>query len=167
MKYLFGTAALVLFLSVRVSAADLVALGPDGLGPIKLGMDVAQLARQLAEPLVEPSNPEDRSCWYVESSKHPHVRFMIEDGRLRRIEVESPQIVAFGAIRVGDPEQAVARVFGKRVVKEPHKHGGAEDHYLTVGLNRHTAIRFETTSGKIDLFYIGGVKQVQYVEGCR
>jgi hypothetical protein len=38
--------------------------------------------------------------------------------------------------------------------------------WITVRLSRSTAIRFETADGKVNLFYLGGPKQVQYVEGC-
>jgi hypothetical protein len=165
-KRLLATTTLLLVLTARAANPDVAVLGPGGLGPIKLGMSIAQLANQLGEPLTEPSDPEERSCWYVESAKHPDVRFMIEDGRLRRIDVQSTRVAALGAIHVGDSEQAVKRRFGTSIVQTPHHYGGPKDHYLTVRLNRSTAIRFETTDGKVDLFYLGGLEQVQYVEGC-
>jgi hypothetical protein len=166
MKRLLATTALLLVLTARAADPDVAVLDASGLGPIKLGMSVAQLASQLGEPLTEPSDPEERSCWYVESSKHPDVIFMVEDGRLRRIDVQSMRVAAPGAIRVGDSEQTVKRRFGTRVVQAPHHYGGPRDHYLTVRLNSSTAIRFETTDGKVDLFYLGGLEQVQHVEGC-
>jgi hypothetical protein len=167
MKRLLATTALLLVLTARAADPDVAVLEPSGLGPIKLGMSVAQLASQLGEPINEPSDPKERSCWYVESSKHPDVQFMVKDGRLRRIDVQSTRVAALGAIRVGDSEQTVKRRFGTRVVQAPHHYGGPKDHYLTVRLNSSTAIRFETTDGKVDLFYLGGLEQVQLVEGCR
>jgi hypothetical protein len=47
---------------------------------------------------------------------------------------------------------------------QPHSDGGL---YLTVlSPDGKHAMRFETSQGKVTLFYAGAFEQVQYTEGC-
>lgn len=159
------TAALFLWLfALHPVVAQTV--GPQGLGPVRFGMTLSQLSRVLGEELQAPADPEDRGCFYVDTKRFPEVWFMIEGGRLQRIDVRSTAVATSQGIRVGDSVEKVKRVYGPRLTDEPHHYSGPEDRYLTVKLNAKVGVRFETTGPIIGNFYVGGLSQIEYVEGC-
>jgi hypothetical protein len=138
----------------------------DGVGLVKVGMTLTDLNKVLGEKHSMPKNKEDQGCFYVRSVEHPHVAFMIEDGRLVRVDVDGPGIPTAEGIQIGDSEEHARQVYGGRARVEAHHYipGG---HYLTVrSKDGRYGIRFETEKGKIQRFYAGRFAAVQYVEGC-
>jgi hypothetical protein len=160
--------ALALALSAAGARADgTVTVTPAGIGPIRIGMPLAALAEALGEPITVPDDPDERACFYVYPRRFPGVGFMVDEGRLRRIDVRSEGAQTAEGIRVGDPVSKVEAAFGSRLKDEPHHYTGPEDRYLTVTFEEGTlALRFETHAGRIVVFYAGSFQQVQYVEGC-
>jgi hypothetical protein len=138
----------------------------DGVGPIKAGMTLSQLNAVLQERFSLPADKNDRGCFYVTPSKHPHLSLMIENGRLARIDVDSRGVATSEGIQVGDTEAQAMNVYGSRLKIEPHHY--TEGHYLTVRSSEgRFGIRFETEQGKITTFYSGRYNAIQYVEGCQ
>jgi hypothetical protein len=138
----------------------------DGVGPVKIGMTVPELNTVLHQRFSMPKDKDEQACFYVKPTKHPHIAFMIEDGRLSRADVDGPGISTAEGIQVGDSEEHAHRVYGPRLKVEPHKYID-DGHYLTVrSTDGRYGIRFETEKGKIQRFYAGRFKAVQYVEGC-
>jgi hypothetical protein len=141
----------------------------DGVGPAKVGMTLAQLNAALGERFTKPSEKGEEgeggdACFYVKTAKHPHLSFMIEDGRLSRVDVDAPGIRTTEGSQVGDSEAKVQKVYGSKLKVEPGAYGGR---YLTVrSPDGHYGIRFETDEAKITGFYAGQFKTIQYVEGC-
>jgi hypothetical protein len=81
------------------------ALSPTGLGPVHAGMSVADASQALGGPLDAPTDP---ACSYVKSASAPDgVSFMIVDGAVARIDVESPDIATERGARIGDTEESV------------------------------------------------------------
>jgi hypothetical protein len=138
----------------------------DGVGPVKIGMTLPELNTVLHQRFSMPKDKDEQACFYVKPTKHPHIAFMIEDGRLSRADVDGPGISTTEGIQVGDSEEHARRVYGPRLKVEPHKYF-EDGHYLTVrSTDGRYGIRFETEKGKIQRFYAGRFKAVQYVEGC-
>jgi hypothetical protein len=79
---------LTLLVAVVYFAGDGWVVRQDGVGPVKVGMSLSQLNLALQEKFVMPQDKEDQGCFYVTSTKHPQVSFMIENGRLVRIDVD-------------------------------------------------------------------------------
>jgi hypothetical protein len=147
-------------------AADTWVVREDGVGPVKIGMSLSQLDAVLHERFLMPPNKNDQGCFYANPKLHPYISFMIENGHLVRIDVESPGVSTSTGIRVGDWESHVQQVYGSRVKVEAHKYVDT-GHYLTVrSSSGHYGIRFETDQGKITSFYAGTFEAIQYVEGC-
>lgn len=148
-------------------ASDVWVLHEDGIGPVKVGMSLSQLNTVLHEKFSMPGSKDDQGCFYVNPTKNPHVAFMIEDGRLARIDVDGPGVATAEGIQVGDSEARALQVYGSRLKVEPHAYTGPEGHYLTVrSKSGRYGIRFETDKGKIETFYAGRFEAVQYIEGC-
>jgi len=138
----------------------------DGVGPLTIGMKLSQVNKTLHENLTMPKDTADEGCLYVKTTKHPHIAFMIEDGRLTRVDVNARGIFTVEHIQVGDSEARAIRVYGQRLEVGPH-HYIDEGHYLTFrSRDGRYGIRFETDKGKILTYYAGEFKSVQYVEGC-
>ena|ERR1035441_3494437 len=162
---------LLTFLGVMVliaicSAADGWVIRQDGVGPVKIGMSLSQLNTALHARFAMPQNKEDQGCFYVTATKHPQVSFMIENGRLVRIDVDKTGVPTTEGVQVGDSEEHAKQVYGPQLKIEPHHY--TDGHYLTVGSKSGGhGIRFETENGKIATFYAGTFEAIQYVEGCQ
>ena len=137
----------------------------DGVGPVKIGMTLAQLRATLHQKLPEEESGTE-NCFYVHAQGHDHLAFMIEDGKVSRIEVDARGIATSAGIQVGDSEADVRRVYGAKVKVSEHKYIDT-GHYLTVkSADGRYGVRFETDQGKILTFYAGKYDSIQYVEGC-
>src|SRR5882724_8031159 len=142
------------------SAADNWVLRDDGIGPIKIGMSLSQLSAVLHERFSKPTEEwESQECFYVKPRRRPHIAFMIEDGRLTRIDVDGAGISTSTGIQVGDSESHVLKVYGSKLKVGPAQY--TEGHYLTArSSDGHHGIRFETDQGKIGSFYAGRYESI-------
>ena len=140
----------------------------DGVSSIRIGMTLRQLNTVLHENFSLPQDKEEQACFYVDSAKHPHISFMVVNGRVARIDVDRPGVFTAKGIQVGDSEADAVRAYGRRLKIEPHAYTGPEGHYLTVrpGDGRY-GIRFETDGKTITMFYAGRFDAIQYIEGCQ
>lgn len=156
---------LLVFVAANALAADTWVVRFDGVGPVKIGMTLAQLSTALHQKFTEEESGSE-GCFYVHANGHGHVGFMIEDSKLVRVDVEAPGISTVTGIQVGDAEARVRRVYGSRVKVTEHKYIDT-GHYLTVrSADGALGVRFETDKGKITTFYAGTYEAIQYVEGC-
>ena len=163
--------------SAKTAAADTPAAAADsspeswrlsetGIGPVRVGMTVAEAAAALSLP---PAAPDTQDCAYVGLGGLPAgVSLMTEGGRIVRVDVDDSSSVATArGARVGWTEARVLALYpGARV--EPHKY--EDGHYLVVipGAPADTVHRivFETARGVVTRFRGGVVPAVEYVEGC-
>jgi hypothetical protein len=157
---------LVTLLLVATSfASDEWVIREDGVGPVKVGMTLAQLSAALHQKLSEDESGSE-NCFYVHARGHAHVSFMIEEGKLVRIDVDEPGVATSTGIRVGDSEAHARQVYGAKLKVTEHKYIDT-GHYLTVrSADGRYGVRFETDKGKITMFYAGKYDAIQYVEGC-
>lgn len=139
----------------------------NGAGPVKIGMSLSELDIALHERFTMPTEKDDQGCFYVNSAKHPHISFMIEDGRVVRVDVDSAGIPTAQGVQVGDSEEHALQVYGPKL-KVSESQYDPRAHYLTIqSEDGRTGIRFETEKGKIQTYYAGRFEAVQYVEGCQ
>ncbi|HET7320873.1 MAG TPA: hypothetical protein VFI96_00085 [Longimicrobiaceae bacterium] len=141
-------------------------VSPDGAGPVRVGMDFAALAPFLTTPADTVDASE--GCRYMDVRGAPDgLHFMVEDGRLVRVEVREGDTPTQAGARIGDPESRIAALYpGLRVL--PHKY--TDGHYLVVlpGAPADTLHRlvFETDGSRVTLFRAGLYPPVGYVERC-
>jgi hypothetical protein len=146
-------------------ASDGWVVREDGVGPVKIGMTQAQLSATLHERLSEDESGSD-NCFYVHARGHDHISFMILEGKLVRVDVDSPGIATFSGVQVGDSEAHARQIYGAKLKVTEHKYIDT-GHYLTVrSADGNYGVRFETDKGRIIEFYAGNYEAIQYVEGC-
>ncbi|MFL5384271.1 MAG: hypothetical protein ACJ8GN_17250 [Longimicrobiaceae bacterium] len=137
-----------------------------GIGPVRVGMTVAEAAAALSGAAAQP---DTQACAYVGLAGLPEgVSLMTESGRIVRVDVDdSSRVATTRGARVGWTEaQVLAAYPGARV--EPHEY--EDGHYLVAlpGAPADTTHRivFETARGVVTRFRGGVVPAVEYVEGC-
>lgn len=146
-------------------------IGFGGFRDAPFGADPATVRAAYGAPLEAvppPASPDD--CHYLlppgRGAAGYGTGFMFEDGRLVRVDVDTPGVVAPGGITVGmDVADVVAAFPG--VERLPHKY--TDGQYLVVSLSDAELNRmiFEVDAqGRITEWRIGMEPQVDYVEGC-
>jgi hypothetical protein len=135
-----------------------------GVGPVRVGMSVNEAEAALGAPLLRPRSLAD--CAYVRPSQGPAgLSFMVVQGRIARIDVDSATVATTAGARVGDSEARVRALYGERLIVSPHKY--VEGHYLTV-TPRDTGHRvvFETDGQRVTRYRAGRLPEVKWVERC-
>src|ERR1051326_1143601 len=140
----------------------------DRVGPVRIGMGLAQLNEALKEEFSMPEDEDGQACFYAETARHPGIGFMVEHGRVTRVDVWERGLATAAGIRVGDPESAVMKAYGQRLKVEQHAYLGPDGHYLTLySANGRYGLRFETGDGKVTSFYAGERSAIALIEGCQ
>ncbi len=139
-----------------------------GFGPVQAGMTIVQADAALGGILSIPARPAE--CDYVRPRTGlRHIAFMVENGRIARVDVlDSSSVATAAGARIGDTEARIRSLYSGRVTVTPHKY--TDGRYLTVTpLNpADSAFRvvFETNGTKVVRYRSGVRPAVEYVEGC-
>jgi hypothetical protein len=143
-----------------------------GFGPARFGDDEEHVRMAWGRPLASGTPAEGSTCYFLGMDPPPEngrgIRFMIEDGKFGRYDVDVPLHVAPGNIVVGDAADAVRKAYAGRVEDYPHKYI-ANGRTLTVASpdGGKSKLVFEIDqAGKVASWRIGVPPQVDYVEGC-
>jgi hypothetical protein len=144
------------------------------VGPVRVGMTFDEAQRALGVPLdAEYSgggNADARlSCGYAEPRYGPGgIRFMLNEGRVARIDVNSCRFATKSGVRVGDSELKVKAAYPGIEVGE-HKYD-PDGHYLSLRPkdpgDAGYWLLFETDGKKVTTFRVGREPEVLWVEGC-
>jgi hypothetical protein len=139
----------------------------DGIGPANISMSLAQLNAALDEKFVAPMDKDERECFFVDSTQHPGVSFMIEEGKLTRVDLDNRSIESAKGIRVGDTEAHAIAAYGGQLRVEPNAYTGPADHVLTYSSpDGKYGLKFILDQGKIRVIYAGLSSSISYIEGC-
>jgi hypothetical protein len=140
----------------------------DGLGPVRIGMTQAEVARALRSKLVGQALDDENVCVEKHSPGLAGVYFMFEERRLSRISVAAPSRVSTPrGIRVGATAAEVRRAYPKGLQAEPHEYLELPAEYLTFWtIKDKRGVRFETDlKRRVQTIHAGG-PSIQYIEGC-
>jgi hypothetical protein len=166
--------AFVLLASPGFSAASVAGNTPlaiDGLGPIKIGMTLAQVERLLGKTL-EVSDAASGSEECEDAGPLPglpDVTLMLSNKIVMRIDVfgEGKIRTAAGA-GIGSSESEIKRLY-RGVTVEPNFYDSSE-HYMKVRStdpkNSELLMLFDTDGRKVTAFRVGRASFVQLIEGC-
>ena len=137
----------------------------DGIGPLRVGVTLAEASRTLGETL----RITQAGCDHVNPTTMPEgILLMVIDDTVARVEIDSAGIRTTEGAQVGDSESRVLELYGARARIEPHKYTYPDGHYVVVtppGDTLHRII-FETLKGRVTTYRAGRVPAVQLVEGC-
>jgi hypothetical protein len=137
----------------------------DGIGPLRVGVPLADASRTLGETL----RITQAGCDHVNPATTPEgVLLMVIDDTIARVEIDTAGVRTAEGAQVGDSESRVLELYGARARIEPHKYTYPDGHYVVVtppGDTLHRII-FETFKGRVTRYRAGRVPAVQLVEGC-
>jgi hypothetical protein len=152
----------------------------DRIGPIKVGMTLAQATAAAGKPVkYDPSYPFD-FCGHAKVEGGPEgLVFMVRRAKetdpwhIARIDVDGKSRIATASgIRIGATEAEVKQAYsgpGKEgtLKVEPHEYTEA-GHYITYDVDgpEGNLLLFETDGTKVTRFRSGQQEPVGYVEGC-
>jgi hypothetical protein len=162
--------------SMSASRADsATTIGPDGWGPLRIGMTRAEVVAAAGEDAnpdaVGGANPDE--CDQFRPARTPRgLLVMLEDGILTRISLsEGTGIRTASGIQVGDPAAAVIAAHGTEAVATPHKYQEAPARYFAVWRTPPPApdargIVYEIGGDDRVMHIHAGGPSIAYVEGC-
>ena len=156
-------------------------LTPEGWGPLRIGMTVAQVIAALG-PDSDPEavgGPDPESCDQFRPERAPDgMLVMIEDGLLTRISlIDGSKVKTDRGLGIGIPAAAVRDAYGTELQETPHKYEGPPAEYLTMWAKdggpidravppNSRGIQYVVDStGRVGSIHAGG-PSILYVEGC-
>ena len=149
----------------RPAAADPWMVGPQGAGPVRIGMTMEALRSALG---LERGGPAGE-CEYVTPTGAPKgLTVMVAEGRVVRLDIarDSAASTSVG-VHPGDREKRVRKLLGPSIDVTPHKYveGG---HYMTAptSADETTWWVVETDGRRATAVRMGVKPQVDWVEGC-
>jgi hypothetical protein len=141
--------------------------GFDGFGPVTFGMTPSEAAGALGVGPADSFAAEGCALWHPAGTP-VGLSFMVENGRVVRLDVDSAGISTDAGVAVGTPVDSVRAAYGARVAESPHKYRWEEGwRYLTLLDPDSThAMVFEVDSHRVRSFRAGLAAPARYVERC-
>jgi hypothetical protein len=146
-----------------------VALNEDGLGPIQVGMTLAEAVNM---GLLNENPNMKKECDFVfpavGAGVPDNVGVMIVRGKVARIDVDTGSVTTEDGAKIGDTEEKIKSIYNGDLQIEPHKYV-AGGHYMIVmgdSASAGKAIVFETNGKVVTNFRAGRLPEVKWVEGC-
>ncbi len=135
-----------------------------GFGPVKVGMKVSAASKALGIPFTELDKEND--CHYANPKRlFKDVGFMIVNGRIARVDVDTRGYVTAAGAKIGDTEARIKRLYKGKVAVSPHKY--TDGRYLTVQIDGGKfGIVFETDGKRVTYIRAGKSPEFGYIEGC-
>lgn len=179
LSWVFGLG--VLLASAPGSAADQL-LTFMGLGPVRIGMTLAQAERALGAKLksIYPDMPE--ACWFgnrADGVDGP-ISYWIENDKVVRIDINDsawpsaervvPPVATERGIRIDSVTDDVKKAYGPSLIVKFHPQGNEGDEsalYLRVPSDDHQyGLLFEIWDGKVNTFRAGTAEAFYIDEPC-
>lgn len=183
--FFVGTIAIFLLLNLPLHAqaqlTEQSKLAIDGIGPIRVGMTVAQAEDSARTQLVGGG---EGSCYHLRPQSEPQgLALMVisdrQDGRrdrdqdrIARVDVyPGSRVTTLSGAKIGDTEEQIQSLYPGRIQVSPHNYTGYRGgHYLTFvpqdEADRNYRLVFETLKGRVTTFRSGKLPEVEFVEGC-
>ena len=137
-----------------------------GVGPLRYGMDLAAIRAATGDSLPAPVAEE---CTYLRiAAAPPGMYFMLERGRLVRVDVDSGGSATARGARVGMGEAELRRLHGDSLTVRPHKYVATAQYLIFAPpdpADSHRVV-FEIDGQRVQRFRAGVLPPVEYVERC-
>ena len=139
---------------VTVSAA--------GYGKVKFGMTRSEV-EQAAGGAFAPASGSG-GCQATHAQAQPDVTYVFEGGKLQRIDVSTPTVVAEGGGRMGMDADEIRTLYGGKLSEKPRA-DVKTGHSLQVAASKDSGIAFlADEGGKVEAFRAGGA--LDAAAGC-
>jgi hypothetical protein len=156
----------------------------DGIGPIRVGMTVAEAESAAGMKLIEKGGRAGMGgCYSLSPQKRPQYMGLMVIGkensrinrtqdRIARVDIyKGSSISTLSGAKIGDTEARIKALYPGQIKVTPHQYTGPQGgHYLTYtpkdSSDKDFRIIFETLKGRVTQFRSGKLPEVAYVEGC-
>lgn len=165
----------VLAMSVQASAQQASILEGGGLGKVRIGMDVREAERAIGAGLHSLVPGYGPACWLAvrADGTEPGLSYMVENGRITRIDVVTPQggiaptISTAKGIGIGSSQADVEQSYGSSGIsaRAPYGHND-DDRWVTVETTPTLGIVLSITGGKVVALWAGRRDSIAYTEAC-
>lgn len=174
--------ALPIFAQTRLTEQSKVVI--DGIGPIRVGMTVAEAESASRMKLVEKGGRAGMGgCYSLSPQKGPqymglmvigkdNIRINRTQDRIARVDIyKGSSVSTLSGAKIGDTEARIKALYPGQIKVTPHQYTGPQGgHYLTYTPkdfnDKDFRIVFETLKGRVTQFRSGKLPEVAYVEGC-
>jgi hypothetical protein len=137
-------------------------------GPIRFGMSVEEASAALPGGFAKP--PATTGCDYANPTNGPAgVMFMVENGTIVRIDVDSATAKTAEGAGVGETEARLRELYGSQLQVQPHKYEQGHSYFIVrpaAPADSAFRIIFETDGTKVMRYRAGIRPAVEYVERC-
>jgi hypothetical protein len=159
-------------------------LAIDGIGPIRVGMTVAQAEKSANVALIEKGGRAGTSCYYLWPKTGPEglglmvispreEKSILRDrDRIVRVDIfQNKRMTTLRGAKIGNTEAQIKAMYPGQIQVTTHQYTGPQGgHYLTFipkdAADKDYRIVFETLKGRVTQFRAGKLPEVEYVEGC-
>jgi hypothetical protein len=170
----------VVVMSVLAMAAPAAAQQPPvleggGMGKVRIGMGVKEAERTIGAGLRSLVPGYGPGCWLAVRADgiDPGLSYMVENGRITRIDVSTPQdgtaptISTAKGIGIGSSQAEVELKYGSSGISAlaPYAHNDG-DRWLTVEATPTLGIVISISGGKVDGLWAGRRQSIAYTEAC-
>lgn len=137
----------------------------DGLGPIKIGMTVAQAEQALGARLVRAEGYAD-ACYFADPEGMPGVRLLVTNQTIARIDLSSASYATDKGAKVGDTEVTVLENLYPNARVEPQRGEDKTRRIAIYSENEQFMIMFETDGERVTGISVGKLGAVLSPKGC-
>lgn len=141
----------------------------EGLGPVRIGMTVAQAEKAIGAPITyDTSAGGGQACRYAwPSAGMKQIRFIIAHGVILRIDIADYEITTDKGARIGDSEARIKTLYAGDVVENPHPYIPGGHDLIVPSADNKSAILFETDGEVVLAYRVGERKAVGWAAGCQ
>jgi hypothetical protein len=139
----------------------------DSAGPVRFGMTPTEAAAALRLTLSD-TFPSEGCDYWSPAGAPPGLSFMVENGRIVRVDADSPGVSTQTGLHVGSSVGDVRAAYGPSIRVSPHKYEWEAGWlYFSVSASDSTkGIVFEVDSHRVRTLRSGLWPPVGYVEHC-
>lgn len=147
-------------------------ISPDGYGLVQIGMTIGDAYRALGIRQFEVDDLSGHSvnfstCFTVAPIKKKlGLDFMVENGKITRIDVHSDSITTASGLGIGSTDQDLRRIYGESIIIRGHKYVENGKYYIVRKKYTENEILFEVIDGKVSQYRVGAPSSVELVERC-
>jgi hypothetical protein len=94
-------------------------VGANGFGAVRFGMDRVDAGKAAGGALEAPE--ADSACYVAHRSGQPEIAYLFDDGKLARIDVRTPGVLADGGGRVGMQVDEIRTLYAGHLSEQPAK----------------------------------------------
>jgi len=159
--------AIVVLAATTASAQfGMARLTLDGFGPVRIGMTEAEAREAVSDLTIGTDRETDPACYFLNSPGDRSVSFMIERGRVVRIDIDDPHHWTLSGVHIGTTEAEAQAVYRGRLRVQPHKYDRTGHYLILTSSDGKSALVLETDGKRVTSMRAGAKPAVEYVERC-